>query len=44
MVDFDQAKYKGFQEVIGKSLAKTIIRGCSVHWQTSVDRVSKIIT
>lgn len=44
MVDFDQANCKGFQEVIEKSLAETIIRGCSVHWKTSVDRVSKIIT
>ena len=41
MVDFDQAQYNGLQ---GADLARNVIRGCSVHWKTSVNRVNKIVT
>jgi len=44
MVDFDQAQYNGLQNALGADLAKTLIRGGSVHWKTSVNRVNKIVT
>ena len=44
MVDFDQAQYNGLQKALGADLAKSMIRGYSVHWKTSVNRVNKIVT
>jgi len=41
LVDFDDAQYKGLQR-LGEELAKKVIRGCSVHWQRSVNRVCKL--
>jgi len=34
----------GLQNALGADLVKTLIRGCSVHWKTSVNRVNKIVT
>ena len=42
LVDFDDAQYKGLQQCLGEELAKKVIRGCSVHWQRSVNRVCKL--
>ena len=44
MVDFDQAQYNELQKALGADLAKNIIRGCSIHWKTSVNRMNKIVT
>ena len=44
MVDFDQAQYNGLQKALGADLARNVIRGCSVHWKTSVNRANKIVT
>ena len=43
LVDFDDAKYKGFEECLGEELTKKVLRGCSVHWMRSVNRVCKLI-
>jgi hypothetical protein len=43
MVDFDDAEYNGFVEVLGKDIAEAVIRGCSVHWIRSVDRVADLV-
>ena len=43
LVDFDDAQYKGLKECLGEELAKKVIRGCSVHWQRSVNRVCKLV-
>jgi hypothetical protein len=42
LVDFNDAQYKGLQQCLGKELAKKVNRGCSVHWQRSVNRVCKL--
>ena len=43
LVDFDDAQYKGLKQCIGEELARKVIRGCSVHWQRSVNRVYKLV-
>ena len=43
LVDFSDAQYKGLQDCLGDDLVKKIIRGCSVHWQRSVNRVTKLV-
>ena len=43
LVDFDDAQYKGLKQCIGEELARKVIRGCSVHWQRSVNRVCKLV-
>ena len=44
MVGFHQDQYNGLQKALRADLAKNIIRGCSVHWKTSVNRVNKKVT
>jgi hypothetical protein len=44
MVDFDDAEYNGLKQVIGEKLAEKIIRGCSVHWLRSLNRVCSLVT
>ena len=43
LVDFDDAQYKGLKECLGEELANKVIRGCSVRWQRSVNRVCKLV-
>ena len=43
LVDFDDTEYNGLVQVLGKDLAEKLIRGCSVHWMRSVNRVAKIV-
>ena len=43
LVDFDDAEYNGLVKVLGKDFAEKVIRGCSVHWMRSVNRVAKIV-
>ena len=43
LVDFDDAEYNGLVQVLGKDLVEKLIRGCSVHWMRSVNRVAKIV-
>ena len=43
LVDFDDAQYKGLKQCLGEELARKVIRGCSVHWQRSVNRVCKLV-
>ena len=43
LVDFDDAEYNGLVEVLGMDFAQKVIRGCSVHWMRSVNRVAKMV-
>ena len=43
LLDFDHAEYNGLVKVLGKDFAEKVIRGCSVHWMRSVNRVAKIV-
>ena len=43
LVDFDDAEYNGLVNVLEKDFAEKVIRGCSVHWMRSVNRVSKMV-
>ena len=43
LVDFDDAEYNGLVKVLGKDFAEKVIRGCSVHWVRSANRVAKIV-
>ena len=43
LVDFDDGQYKGLQQCLGEDLSLKVIRGCTVHWQRSVNRVCKLV-
>lgn len=43
LLTFADAQYKGLKECLGERLANKVIRGCSVHWQRSVNRVCKLV-
>lgn len=43
VVDFDDAEYNGFTRVLGKDITEKLIRGCSVHWMRSVNKVAKLV-
>ena len=43
VVDFDDAEYNGFSRILGKENTEKLLRGCSVHWMRSVNKVSKLV-
>ncbi|XP_068726506.1 uncharacterized protein [Montipora capricornis] len=43
VVDFDDAEYNGFTRVLGKDITEKLLRGCSVHWKRSVNKVAKLV-
>lgn len=43
LVDFDDAQYNGFRDCLVEELTKKVLRGCSVHWMRSVNRVCKLV-
>ena len=43
VVDFDDAEYNGFTQVLGKCITEKLLRGCSVHWMRSVNKVAKLV-
>ena len=43
VVDFDDAEYNGFTQVLGKDITEKLLRGCSVHWMRSVNKVAKLV-
>ena len=43
VVDFDDAEYNGFTQVLGKYITEKLLRGCSVHWMRSVKKVTELV-
>ena len=42
VVVFDDAEYNGFTRVLGKDITEKLLRGCSVHWKRSVNKMAKL--
>ena len=43
LLDFDDAEYNGLTRVLGKDITEKLLRGCSVHWMRSVNKVAKLV-
>ena len=43
VVDFDDAEYNGLTLVLGKDITEKLLRGCSVHWKCSVNKVANLV-
>ena len=43
VVDFDNAEYKSFTLVPGKDIMEKLLRGCTVHWKRSENKVPKLV-